>query len=705
MKNNKYMVMWFVVVVALLFGAALWSCDTKNDQYLSYPEYNGYTGHSQYVPMSDSVKLAVTWYLPSGGSSEKPFPVLFSYLPYHGESIDPQTGEIKMNYNQESMDLYTSYGYAMVFADFRGSGASFGSHINMDPQIAKDGKELIDWIAEQSWCDGNVGMIGGSYYAWSQFAVAGEKPGALKCIVPASTHFDAYSSGKFYPGGIYNKGLAFIMGILYPRYDKNLLVPGKAYPATPIVDEDGDGELADEIPIMNESGSFLDDIYQLPDNPPQYSDGETRQHVYYKATMEHLSNTGFNIGGPQGLLFRDAVGAGGYTFPELSPLRSPSAIAESGIPVYNIGGWFDYYARSTFQWHSTLSEVTFSKLKMLPINHSAMGLRNVYNGPYLEYFGLDKAVLDSEFRIDILRFADRYLKGIKNGFDKEPPVSIFVMNGEGWRDENEWPLARQITTSMYFEENNTLSVIPETEGSDNYKADFTHDSRQESSGANRWSLGKQDHVDIRNEKDLQCLTYTSAPLKSDVEVTGHPVVHLLVSSTADYGDFFVYLEDVDENGDAYFVTDGMHRAGFADLIPNEDILLPSDEGLDADIDVLPELPWHGYKEEDYTDRIFADNNIAKVVFDLMPTSWVFREGHQIRISIACADWPTFALHPELSPTNDPADPDNIIPEITVHREFDHRSYVELPVIPSKKLNNKKAEKWLMEHFSDIPVGN
>jgi len=59
----------------------------------------------------------------------------------------------------------------------------------------------------------------------------------------------------------------------------------------------------------------------------------------------------------------------------------------------------------------------------------------------------------------------------------------------------------------------------------------------------------------RTEKDRQCLTYTSGPLEQDIEVTGHPIVNLWVSSTADNGDFFVYLEDVDERGEAYYVTE------------------------------------------------------------------------------------------------------------------------------------------------------
>ena len=65
-----------------------------------------------------------------------------------------------------------SLGYAYVTADMRGTGASYGSQMPLMPQLGRDGKELVDWIARQSWSDGNVGMTGQSYVGWSQLATA-----------------------------------------------------------------------------------------------------------------------------------------------------------------------------------------------------------------------------------------------------------------------------------------------------------------------------------------------------------------------------------------------------------------------------------------------------------------------------------------------------------------------------------------------------
>ena len=229
---------------------------------------------------------------------------------------------------------------------------------------------------------------------------------------------------------------------------------------------------------------------------------------------------------------------------------------------------------------------------------------------------------------------------------------------------------------------NRLTTSRETNGTDSYTVDYGHSSAYGTNGGNRWLAiggGTPDALPVRTEKDKQCLVYTSAPLKENIEVTGHPIVRFSVSSTAEYGDFFVYLEDVDANGEAVLVTEAQLRAGFADLHDNDKIIASGKYG----IEVLPELPWHGYEKGHYRDRIFADDAIVKLVIDFHPTSWVFRKGHSVRVSIACSDYPTYRLHPKLCPANDPADPDKIVPTITVRRDPAHPSHVELPVIPNR----------------------
>jgi uncharacterized protein len=649
-------------------------------QYSGYcfPEYRSNRHWSEYVPVSDGTKLAALIYVPAQGpSSAESFPTIFSYTSGHREHMDTATGA-RIQRQQRLIDLLTSYGYAVVIAEMRGSGASFGSRFDRGPQIGKDGKDLVDWIASRAWCNGNVGMIGASYQGFSQFAVAGEKPAALKAIFPEVAGFDEFTGGLFYPGGIWNMAMTAVAPASIAKDDQNAVSPPFILPSAPVIDEDGDGDISDEVPVdRNGNGGFLDD------GTPTYKDGSPRKDIYYNATLEHLKNV---VLGPNLLPYapyRDSeIGESGYSYIDLGPNNKPGRIAESGIAIYNVGGWFDYHIRCTTQWFSTLRGTNPSRMLLSPTAHSG-GLS--MPGPYWKYFGLseDSNALDRER----LRFFDRYLKGINNGIDKEPPVYIYVMNGGGWRFENEWPLARQRTVKYYFGAGNSLAELLKETGSDQYLVDYTTDSQQE--GQNRWSLGLAmiPNVLVRTEKDLKCLTYTSGPLKSDLEVTGHPVVHMWVSSTASDGDFFVYLEDIDEKGDAYHVTDKMLRANFSNLIPNEDIL-PSGSG----IDVLPDLPWHGFKKSDYVNGNLAGGKKVKLVIDLMPTSWAFKKGHRIRISIAGADWPTFQLHPALSPKNDPSDPVNITPTVTVYRSAVYPSHIELPVIPDSPTVFKGSAK-------------
>ena len=148
------------------------------------------------------------------------------------------------------------------------------------------------------------------------------------------------------------------------------------------------------------------------------------------------------------------------------------------------------------------------------------------------------------------------------------------------------------------------------------------------------------------------MTYTTKPLDSDIEVTGHPVIHLWVTSTAKDGDFFAYLEEVDANGFSHYITEGTLRASHREI-------------SEPPFDYL-ELPYHRSFEE---DRIALPNEPAELTFDLHPTSNIFDKGHRIRLTITCADKDN-ALTPEISPP----------PSVTIFLNTNYSSYISLPVI-------------------------
>jgi putative CocE/NonD family hydrolase len=520
-------------------------------------------------------------------------------------------------------------------------------------------------------------MFGGSYLGYSQLITAAKAPKALKCIFPEVVPLDGFS-GEIRPGGVFAWAYSQLDGQVFMEH--NYYLPKKGYyPTAPVIDEDGDGRIDDEIPMdLNGNGSFLDD-YKYPEDKtdePKYKDGNKRKHIYYLAVHEHLKNTPYNQIGPNTpFIDTERDYSEGETKTELNsydvgPSQAIPGLMKSGIAIYNHGGWIDPFARGSFELYDTLKDTNPSKIVMDAGYHEV-------RSPYWKYFGEDEDKVIENYGIELLRYYDHYLKGIDNGIDKEPPVLIYNMNGDGWRAEKEWPLARQKLTKYSFGENSTLSTENTKDGTDLYTANFKHDARWGSFPTSRWQLYEPDVMPMRTELDKLCLKYTTTPMTQDTEVTGHPTADFWVSSTAKNGDFFVYLEDVDKDGKAVLVTEGLLRAGFNGLYDNDTMI---SRGKNK-INVLPELPWHGFEKGQYNDAVFADGKVVQLTIDLEPTSWVFKEGHSIRVSIACADWPTFEILPELSPKNTPDDPNNIVPTITVYRNEAYPSGITLPIIP------------------------
>ena len=688
-----------MVVAMLAAGCGSGDPGSRVSEPFIYEGYSGeeWTGHrrwAEFVTMPDGVKLAVDVALPAGytgaADSATRFPVILQYTPYGRSSYNPATGEVPIPPN---MQFFLRHGYAYVSVDMRGTGGSDGWINLFDPAVRHDGKEAVDWIAAQPWSDGNVGMTGGSYVGWSQYAVASMKPAALKAIVPNVAGWDGFI-GR--PGGIFWESFIEMWSALaYSLNRSSVFQPFPIPPTPPVVDEDGDGWLHDDYAWPLENGPA-----------PRYPDSVARrEHHYLRGVMQHAAHPngepgtfdGYRVFKP--LRFRDSRRIGdGLTPPDDNWAWFPDVLA-SGVAVLHLAGWYDPFVRSNFELHATMAGKLPSRIIAQAAYHQGI------SPAHARAIGIDSADQARYARgilVEQLRWYDRWLKGIDNGVDREPPVLAFVPH-DGWRQESSWPVTGTAMTKFYLDSGRTLAAsAPGAGGADRYRADFTHSSGwgppQDVSAIVRANaaIGRPAPVadtyfrnrafmfippqtpPYRTEADAKALTYTTAPLETDVRILGHPLVHLVASSTADDGDFFFYLEDVAPDGQAILVTEYQHRAGFSRLRDNDE-LIPGRPG----IDVEPELPWHGFARADYDPRVFAGGKTAEVVTALYPTGWMFRKGHSIRLSITAADWPTFELHPALSPTNRPGDPRNVTPTITLHRGTGSGSYVELPIVPDR----------------------
>jgi putative CocE/NonD family hydrolase len=340
---------------------------------------------------------------------------------------------------------------------------------------------------------------------------------------------------------------------------------------------------------------------------------------------------------------------------EWQPAGCIESINESGVPVYLWCGWFDAF--------------TLDGLLMF---HNFEAPRKIVMGAW-PHSPRDPQTSTSSnllYAIEQLRWFDYWLKGVDNNIMGEPAVRYHVMKNPGdneWRSADRWPPPDLEITSYYFlagpsrsvasPNDGILGMEPPASGSD--RDEYTVDYSATTGQTTRWdnTVGGGFGYSDMTANDAKALTYTTLPLDRDVEVTGHPVVHLWISSTASDGDFFVYLEEVDGEGISHYVTEGTMRASHRALHP------PPYDNFG--------LPYHRSFEEDAAE--LASGEPAELIFDLLPTSNVFNAGSRIRIAVTCADRDNAAT-PEVSPP----------PTVKVYRSAEHASRIVLPVVPSEK---------------------
>jgi uncharacterized protein len=142
------------------------------------------------IPMRDGTALMADVHRPDG---QDRVPALIAASPYPRQIQDlgAPMGFIEAG----ATDFWVPRGYAHVIANLRGTGGSGGTFGFFDAQERRDMHDLVEWVAAQPWCDGNVGMIGISYFAMTQLEAAVERPPHLKAIFPVAVTVDLYEGG------------------------------------------------------------------------------------------------------------------------------------------------------------------------------------------------------------------------------------------------------------------------------------------------------------------------------------------------------------------------------------------------------------------------------------------------------------------------------------------------------------------------------
>ena len=154
------------------------------------------------IPMPDGILLDATLFIPDASQS---WPVILVTNPYPS---------IKLMYDVMYMPDLAKCGYAVLLVSVRGTMASEGEWLPFVNE-KKDGLAVLDWIGEQSWCNGNVGMFGGSYLGHTQLCLAGKTHPLLKTMfvqVWGSTKYEGFYRRGMYREDVFTMWPAQMMG-------------------------------------------------------------------------------------------------------------------------------------------------------------------------------------------------------------------------------------------------------------------------------------------------------------------------------------------------------------------------------------------------------------------------------------------------------------------------------------------------------------
>jgi uncharacterized protein len=470
------------------------------------------------VPMRDGVTLALDTLRPEGAG---PLPVVLVRTPYDKVLC-------YQSWHKEFFLSLARRGYVVAVQDVRGRFNSDGTFFPYRDET-NDGHDTVEWVADQPWCDGNVGMYGASYYGRTQCAAAAGHPPHLKAIVPLT----ATPPELFFNFPVLNG--VFVL----PMAEWAVTLGYRSYQALDVVDN-----------LFKRRQPYYD---ALPLSAMVKAAGSSSD--WWDEMMRHPNLDDFW----HAISYEDAF--------------------TSGIPSLNITGWYDMSlpgAPSTFVGMTGSGNAIpgADKLVIGPWPHWPLNGERVLNGVD---FG-DEAVIDLDGFV--IRFLDRWLKGAENRVEDELPVRVFVMGANEWWAADRWPLAETEYVPYYFHSEGTANTgsgdgrlspqPPEDEPVDRYDYDPLDPV------GSVWSMfdGPVDESEPSSRNDVLC--YTTDAFTDPLDIVGPVSCELYASSSARDTDWHVRLVDVWPDGQQRFLCHGVLRARFRDSFHEPALLEPGE---------------------------------------------------------------------------------------------------------------------------------
>ncbi len=472
---------------------------TTGRQYrnLSEPQYASRSDINTSIAMRDGTTLLADIHRPD---SDGRFPALLAASPYPRQMQDlgAPAGFIEAGVT----DFWVPRGYVHVIANLRGTCGSGGTFNFFDAQERHDVHDLVEWVAAQPWCDGNVGMIGISYFAMTQLEAAVERPPHLKAIFPLAVTSDLYEGANHHGllSSSFTTSFLAMMGLTSDRSDKlwrskpvSLARRVLNNPRVHKKFETANGEAA---------VTMLRQLLRLRHNPHPWDE------LWQQAAVKHPT--------------RDEW----WEQRNLLPL-----LKEVDIPVYLGCDWENVplHLPSTFATWKALSHNACVRMGIL----GKFGLTWPWESMHTE----------------ALAWYDHWLKGRDTGITDGPPIRYFLPGAEEWRTADSWPPSQASHRELALRADGSLDEDEGEPGSREFMV--------LGSGLGRIKPSEIDPPSM--------LIWTSGPLSQDVDVVGDIELRLVASATAIDTAWMAMLQDVTPDGEATEVTAGWLRASLREV--------------------------------------------------------------------------------------------------------------------------------------------
>ncbi|HEY1837371.1 MAG TPA: CocE/NonD family hydrolase [Rhizomicrobium sp.] len=528
--------------------------------------------HAIGIETPDNVLLAADVIRPAAASR---YPAILVMTPY-GRGTRLRQGAI---------DAFTAAGFALVFVDMRGTGASQGhTDLIFAPQEREDIRTILDWIGHQPWSNGRVVTTGVSYDA--NLAALAVASGSTTVVgaVPRFIDFDTYRDLAV-PGGVRNEMLFREWGALTTELNSGwacLLNAAKCAHVENLLPLDGDK-----------------DFSQLR-----------------RALLDHQKD------------WNPAVDTAGYAFendavPSGLPLRAGflssqvDALKASRVPVQIWGSWFDAgTADSALEWYADAPKAPIELY---------LGAWTHGGGQRVDPFFATTAEDEPDAPIPPKVFLDFATQAV-NGRAPSRAIHYYTSGARIWRTTASWPPAGIAPARWFLSASHALTRKRDA-GSDRYRVDFDATTGT----TNRWTTqlgGGPVAYGDRAAQDKRLLSYTSEPLARAVEITGAPVVTLDLESSCPDGAVFAYFEAVSPDNKVIYLTEGDLRLA----------LRAGNEGVNKPEGVAP-----SFLRRDA--RFTAPGTPIRIGIRLHVVSAMIPAGWRLRIALAGADNDTFARYP------------------------------------------------------------